>query len=159
MANHHSSTGEPPVTTSPCPCGRPRRRALAPAVEHGDERVLVRVEGIGVLVCAAGHAEVVDETLADHLVDRLAEQVLVAEHQRLRRRDVCGHCGAVLTMPPRITETPVVDDAGPTVVTLTPVAPMVRCPDCGREQYIAAVAGLLAELTRAAVADLEKSGR
>ncbi|MBY5163181.1 hypothetical protein [Salsipaludibacter albus] len=120
-------------------------------MEVDDGIVVLRLEGVGVEVCDDGHVTVVDDGLADHLVASLRGQLLVAGRRRLLRRDTCGNCGEDLALPPRTTETPVVDDDGPTVVTLVPVAPMVRCSACGREQYVAAVADRLEALVPRAV--------
>jgi len=113
--------------------------------------VAVRLEGVGVLVCDDGHAEVVDVDLAERLSAAIDGQLLTARNRPLRRDGACGDCGGILALPGRTTETPVVDDTGPTVVTLVPTMPMVRCPDCGREQVPAAVAGTLADVVRAVV--------
>lgn len=146
------------MSVEPCPCGRPRRRAIAPPAEVDDGIVALRLEGVGVEVCDDGHVAVVDRDLATHLRTSLHGQVLVSGRRRLARRDTCGHCGEDLGLPPRTTETPVVDDDGPTVVTLVPVAPMVRCAACGREQFLASVASRLEALVPRAVAVVASGG-
>lgn len=111
----------------------------------------VRLEGVGAWVCDDGHAEVADGRLAARLLDAVDAQLLSARNRPLRHDDACGQCGAVLTLPGRTTETPVIDDTGPTVVTLTPTLPMVRCPSCGREQVPATTSQALTDLVRAVV--------
>lgn len=138
-----------------CACGRPVRHGVAPPVELALDvagGVTARLEGVGVEVCPDGHARAVDDRLAERVHRALAGQVLLAQSRLLRREDACGDCGAALTMPGRRTQTPVVDDGGPTVVTLVPDATMVRCPDCGREQFSPAVAAALDDLVDALVA-------
>lgn len=125
---------EETMAAPPCPCGRPRTATLATPVELEADDVTARLEGVVVLVCDDRHREVADRDLAAHLHAGLADQLLVARPRRLRREDACGACGAVLTLPARRTQTPVVVDDGPSVVTLVPDLPMPRCPDCGREQ-------------------------
>ncbi len=140
------------VSRTDCACGQPRRAGLAPPVQLASDGVTARLEGVAVLVCDRGHREVVDRDLARRLLAAVDAQLLVARPRRLRRDDACGDCGAVLTMPGRTTETPVVADGGPTVVTLVPTMEMVRCPDCGREQLPTATGSTLHALVEALVA-------
>ncbi len=119
----------------------------------------VRIEGVGVLVCDDGHAEVADDDLAGHLLTAMDGQLLTARSRPLRHDDACGDCGGLLTMPGRSTQTPVVDAAGPTVVTMTPSLPMVRCPDCGREQVPSAVGRALVDLVLVVVDAVGGTGR
>lgn len=136
----------------PCPCGRPRTATLAAPLALEVDGVTARLEGVVVLACDDGHHEVADRDLAAHLHAGLADQLLVARPRRLRRDDACGGCGAVLTLPARRTETPVVVDDGPSVVTLVPDLPMPRCPDCGREQVAPTTSRTLHALVEALAA-------
>lgn len=146
------------VAVTACACGRPRRPVIAPANERTAGPVTLRLEGVGAWRCDAGHVEAADRTLATRLRAALATQVVQARRRRFRGVDRCGLCAADLTMPARSTETPVVDDTGPTVVTLTPTMPLVRCPQCGREQVPSEVGGVLQDLLDLVVADVDDLG-
>lgn len=135
-----------------CPCGRPRRAALASPVELQADDVATRLEGVATWTCEAGHHEVADPDLATRLHAAVADQLLVARPRRLRHDDACGDCGAVLALPPRRTETPVIVDGGPSVVALVPNLAMLRCPDCGREQVAASTDQTLHALVEALAA-------
>lgn len=117
--------------------------------------VTARLAGVAVRVCDDDHVTVVDDDLAARLVAAMDTQLVGATRRRLRRDDVCGVCRAPLTLPGRTTETPVVDDTGPSVVTLSPTMEMVRCPSCGAEQLPTEVAGALRDLLPTLVATIE----
>ncbi len=69
----------------------------------------------------------------------------------VRRREVCGDCGADLVLPPTRTERAVPVDVAGRVLTIVVGAAMVRCPDCAREQLPASVAEALPALVDATV--------
>lgn len=148
---------DPPVAPDICrTCGAPRRRGRGTAVEVASPtgEVTARLEGVAAWVCESRHVEAIDPTLVPRLRGAVSTQLVTAQRRRLRRDDACGRCGQALTMPGRRTETPVVDDSGPDVVTLSPTMVMVRCPACGTEQVPHGVAmaldALLPVLVRAA---------
>lgn len=138
----------PTATPVPCSCGLPTHHAIHPTVEFEVTAACLRLDGVGVLRCEAGHTTVADPDLATHVQTAIDDRLLVARTRRLRRDSVCGNCGASLTMPGRRTDTPVPFATTFGVVTPTVVATMIRCPECGREQLDpdtrAAIAPLLA---------------
>lgn len=92
----------------------------------------VELAPVEVAACPEGHT-VVRLSVAD-VVDGVRGQVTVARRRRLARSDRCGQCQADLVMPARGTQTPVPIVVDGQVVTVLLECPMVRCPDCGREQ-------------------------
>jgi uncharacterized protein with PIN domain len=123
--------------TPRCPrCDRRlERRPLAPReVTHGT--VAVVLEGADELVCPEGHHhEPAPPDLLASLQRATGHDVLVSRRTRLRKQLRCGACDAELTVPGRRTTRSVsapVPDVG--VVRATFDLPMLRCPDCGREQ-------------------------
>lgn len=124
------------MTTRPCPtCGAPAEVEAVPepSMQAGD--VVVRVAGLARTRCGDGHvhpAPGAPTTAARAAVD---EQLLVARDRGVvRRRRVCGDCGADLVLPPTRTERVVPVDVDGIVLTVTVGAAMLRCPDCAREQ-------------------------
>jgi uncharacterized protein with PIN domain len=114
---------------------RLEHRPLGPReATHGS--VAVVVEGAGELVCPEGHhREPASPDVLRSLRDAAGRDILVSQRTRLRRQLRCGVCEAELTVPGRRTTRSVsapVPDAG--VVRATFDLPMLRCPDCGREQ-------------------------
>lgn len=119
---------------TPCPrCGTdgPVLRGADRAVTR--RTVAARGERIPVVHCPAGHR---DPVPAGAVADEAVHDALPhATRRGLRRREVCGRCGAELTMPVRRTEraVTVVDERMP-VTTLRFDLPSTRCPGCGAEQ-------------------------
>jgi len=85
--------------------------------------------------CAQGH-DGGPVLTAEHGRDQVAASIAVARPRRLRSGELCGACGAALTMPTRRTVWPVTLTGadGRVAVTLTYDVPATRCPDCGRNQ-------------------------
>lgn len=140
----------------PCPtCARTTRGVRATPVELTDPSgtVTARLDGAVAWRCDDGHVALVDHDLAARLGRATDAQLVTARRRRLRRDDACGACGEPLTLLGRRSETPVVDDTGPSVVTLSPTMPMVRCPACSTEQVpvepAAALRALLGPLAAA----------
>lgn len=116
--------------------------------------VVVRVQGLVRLDCAHGHAQVAPADVGPRLVAEVRTMLLVAERRGvLRRREVCGQCGADLTLPPRHTDTPVPTELDGRVVTPIVEAPMARCPACGLEQLSPDTADRVDRVLQAAVRD------
>lgn len=138
-----------------CHCGRPVATTIAPVVEVALDLVGLRMEGVPVRTCAAGHVVLADPDLAARVLAAVDDRVLVARRRRMRADDACGDCDAALLLPGRRTEVPVPFAAPSGVVTPTLLATFTRCPDCGRAQVDAAtrralpglVAGCLDRLT------------
>lgn len=147
------------MTTRPCPtCHAPAELEVVPesAMQAGD--VVVRVAGLARGRCRDGHVHLLPEEAADTARAAVDEQLLVArERGVVRRRRVCGDCGADLVLPPTRTERAVPVDVAGTVLTVTVRAAMLRCPDCAREQLApddaAAMPAALEAAVEAALAD------
>lgn len=140
--------------TVPCPrCGEPAEVTNCPeaAVQAGD--ATVRIQGLARATCPAGHATTLPPDAAAHAGAKVDEMLLVSTTRGLvRRREVCGACEGALDLPPRNSYRPVSLDVDGRVLTVIVESPMVRCPDCGREQLPVHVGAALAELLTAAVA-------
>lgn len=143
--------------TVPCPrCGEPADVVERPeaAMQAGD--TTVRVQGLAAAHCPAGHASALPVDATPLAVARVAEMLLVSGTRGVvRRREVCGACDADLTLPGRRSDRPVSLDVDGRVLTLVVECPMVRCPDCGREQLPVHVGEALPDLIAAAVASAE----
>jgi hypothetical protein len=90
-----------------------------------------------VVRCPAGHQEpVTDEARFGREVLAAVRRSVLHTRARLLGGEVCGACGARLTMPVRRSEWPVTvaDVAGLPVLTLRFDLPSTRCPDCGVDQ-------------------------
>lgn len=139
--------------TRPCPrCGAPAEVVDLPeaAMQSGD--VTVRVQGLARARCDAGHATTLPTDASTHAIARVDEMLLVsAVRGMVRRREVCGACDGALDLPPRNSHRPVSLDVDGRVLTLIVESPMVRCPDCGREQLPAHVGAVVPGLVAAAV--------
>ncbi|HKJ55190.1 MAG TPA: hypothetical protein VJ978_04320 [Nitriliruptoraceae bacterium] len=142
----------PPVTTA-CRCGRARTVRVAPTVEMEVDAATLRLDGVAVASCEAGHVELVDDSVADRALAAIDDGLLVANRPRLRRGDRCGDCGATLTLPGRRSDTPVPFASPFGVVTPTVIATMVRCPECGREQLAPDARDALPTLVASCVAE------
>lgn len=147
------------MTSPACPaCGHPATVDAVGEVAMADDGVTVSVQGLAVSRCGDGHVTVRPDGAAERLSSEVGTRLLVAERRGLvRRRDHCGACGAVLVLPPRVTDTPVPTDLDGQVVTPIVEAPMTRCPDCGLEQLPPDVADRVDGLLRACVE--EAAGR
>jgi hypothetical protein len=141
------------MTTLPCPtCDRPAEVAevAESAMQSGD--VVVRVAGLAVATCSAGHRHRLPQGAVDAALAAVAEQLQVTRTRGLlSRRDMCGDCGADLRLPAWHSERPVPFDVDGRVLTVHVRAPMVRCPECAREQLTAAPARVLPDILAAAV--------
>ncbi len=112
----------------------------------------MRVQGLAAARCPAGHTSGLPVEATPRAVDKVAEMLLVSGTRGVvRRRAVCGACEADLTLPARHSDRPVSLDVDGRVLTLVVECPMVRCPDCGREQLPAHVGEALPDLIAAAV--------
>lgn len=136
-----------------CPrCGEPAEvtGVAETAMQSGD--VVVRVAGLARSRCAAGHDVLVPATARSVVPEAIGHQLLAATTRGVvRRREVCGGCGAELVLPPVRTERAVPVDVDGRVLTIVVGAPMSRCPDCGREQLVPAAAGVVGTVATAAV--------
>ncbi len=143
--------------TVPCPrCGLPADVVERPeaAMQAGD--TTVRVQGLAAVRCPAGHASALPVDATPRAIASVAEMLLVSRVRGVvRRRAVCGACEADLTLPARTSDRPVSLDVDGRVLTLVVECPMVRCPDCGREQLPAYVGEALPDLVAATVASAE----
>lgn len=120
-----------------CPrCDQPleRRPRGAGDVTHG--AVAVLLEGADVWVCPEGHhRQERSPELLPRLLAAVDHDLVVSERTRMRKRLRCGVCGAELTIPGRRTTRSVSATVpGTGVVRATFDLPMLRCPDCGRDQ-------------------------
>ena len=141
------------MTTIACPqCTQPATvtEAGEAAMQAGD--VVVRIAGLAEAVCPSGHVTRVPRGAAEAARGAVDAQLLRAQSRGVvRRREVCGDCGADLVLPPTRTERAVPVDVAGRVLTIVVGAPMLRCPDCAREQLPASVAGALPTLVDATV--------
>lgn len=121
------------VTTRICPvCERMTLRSRTLGYEQVVGSVAVHGEPLTVEWCSCGHVAV-PRRLGEAAREATRRSLLVA-HRRWRTQ-ICGDCGAALTMPARrttrvVTVTP---DDHP-IVTLTFDLVMQRCPGCGLDQ-------------------------
>lgn len=142
--------------TIPCPrCDEPAEVVDQPeaAMQAGD--TTVRVHGLARARCPSGHATTLPVDATPRAVAEVEVMLLVADTRGVvRRREVCGACGGELALPPRRSHRPVSVDVDGRVLTLIVESPMVRCPDCGREQLPRHVGTALADLITAAVASV-----
>lgn len=139
--------------TISCPrCGERAEVVDCPeaAVQAGD--TTVRVHGLALAHCPAGHTTTLPVDAAAHAVAKVDEMLLVSATRGLvRRREVCGACQGELVLPPRTSHRPVSLDVDGRVLTVIVESPMVRCPDCGREQLPVHVGTAIPDLLTAAV--------
>lgn len=146
--------------TIPCPrCDEPATVAdcAEAAVQSGD--ATVRVQGLARATCPAGHVTMLPPDAAAHANAKVDEMLLVSTTRGLvRRREVCGACEGTLALPPRNSDRPVSLDVDGRVLTVIVESPMVRCPDCGREQLPLHVGAALPDLLTAAVAQAAAAG-
>lgn len=143
------STSTP--ATDACHCGRTVARTVAPTVEVEVDAAGLRLDGVGLYRCVAGHTMIADHNLAQRILTAIDDHLLTSKSRLLRRNDTCGDCEAALTLPGRRTEVPVPFPSPFGVVTPTMVTTMVRCPECGRDQLPRNVADLLPRLVSAAI--------
>lgn len=138
----------------PCPrCGEPAEVTDRPEAAVGAGDTTVRIQGLARATCPAGHATTLPAEAATHASAKVDEMLLVSHVRGLvRRREVCGDCEADLGLPPRNSHRPVSLDVDGRVLTVIVESPMVRCPDCGREQLPVHVGAALPDLVTAAVA-------
>lgn len=145
------------MTVSCLRCDEPAEVADRPeaAMQAGD--TTVRVQGLAAARCRAGHATTLPVDAAAHAIAKVDEMLLVSLTRGLvRRREVCGACEGDLVLPPRNSYRPVSVDVDGRVLTIIVESPMVRCPDCGREQLPVHVGEALPGLLTAAV---DQAGR
>ena len=120
------------------------------AMQAGD--VVLRIAGLADATCPTGHLTRLPRDAGAVVRGAVDEQLLHAERRGVvRRREVCGDCGADLVLPPTRTERAVPVDVAGRVLTIVVGGPMVRCPDCAREQLPIAVAEALPGLVDATV--------
>lgn len=138
----------------PCPrCGEPAEIADCPEAAVGAGDTTVRILGLARATCPAGHTTTLPAEAAAHASAEVDEMLLVSVTRGLvRRREVCGVCEGELALPPRNSHRPVPLDVDGRVLTVIVESPMVRCPDCGREQLPVHVGAALPDLLTAAVA-------
>lgn len=148
------------MATRPCPtCDAPAELAPVPETAMQAGEVVVRVAGLTRTRCDAGHVHLVPDAPVRPAREAIDQQLLVADQRGVvRRRAVCGDCGAELVLPPTRTERAVPVDVDGTVVTLTVAAAMVRCPDCAREQLTPQDADAVPVALDAAVAAARDGG-
>jgi len=118
-----------------CPvCHEAASLQLSSGAQASVGTVAVALERRPVIACEQRHEatppEVVDAAMA------AATSSLPRARKRLLRHDVCGACGAALTMPVRRTVRPVTveGDSEVPVLTLRFEVPSTRCPECGVDQ-------------------------
>lgn len=141
------------MTTIPCPrCGEPATVAELgeAAMQAGD--VVLRIAGLAEATCPRGHVTRLPHDATAEVRRAVDEQLLRTDRRGVvRRREVCGDCAAELVLPPTRTERAVPVDVAGRVLTIVVGAPMVRCPDCAREQLPASVGEVLPALVDATV--------
>jgi hypothetical protein len=112
--------------------------------------VTLRLTPIPLTVCGRGHRAPLSG-LADAVVTAIPGRVPAAVVKGVRRREHCGVCGAVLSLPARASTKPVPFEFAGGVVTATVEGPLVRCPECDRDQLTHGVAGRLGAAVAAAI--------